>query len=57
VDLAEDLDLEVALGNQRLESGVLPLEALEPLGFILGEATVLLAPAIEGLPGSPPGVS
>jgi hypothetical protein len=53
VQLAQHLDLEVPLGDQRLEPPILPLQTLEPLGFVLGEAAILLPPALERLPGHP----
>jgi hypothetical protein len=53
VDLSEDLDLQVPLCNERLQPNILPLEALQPLSFVLPKAPILLASAIEGLSGHP----
>src|SRR6516162_6387962 len=48
--LAErDLDIEVALGQQLLEPGVLRLERLQVLDVARRELTEVLAPRVDGL--------
>src|SRR5207245_6645291 len=51
VDLLQHLELELPIGEQPLQAGILALQALEPDGLGLGEAAVLLATPIEGVAG------
>src|SRR3989442_1505149 len=51
VDLFQHLELELPVGEQPLQAGILALQPLEPDGLGLGEAAVLLAPPIEGVAG------
>src|SRR5262249_35586690 len=48
-DLLEQLLVQGQVGDQALEPGVLGLQLLEPLGLVLLEAAVLVAPAVQGL--------
>src|SRR5947207_3174994 len=53
VDLFQDLELELPIGEQPLQAGILALQALEPDGLGLGEAAVFLAPPIVRVAGDP----
>src|SRR5206468_9456459 len=53
VDLFQHLELQLPIGEQPLQAGILAFQALEPDGLGLGETAVLLAPPIEGVAGNP----
>ena len=47
-DLLEHLLVQGPFGDEALEAGVLGLQLLEPLGLVLLEAAVPVAPAVQG---------